>query len=144
MRKMPQPEIGKTAEQGIERQMRRLADERVQPVNQCGLDLRRAVFKIEIQQSCRRMCRFQTDGIGFDRILRGEEKQSEQQCKNLDALGLRKINRTVEHSDSAIILGMIERVKHLVKVEVVEAKKAAKKATKKAEETVSETTNKEE
>ena len=67
-----------------------------------------------------------------------------QQCKNLDALGLRKINQTVSHSDSAIILGMIERVKHLVKVEVVEAKKAAKKATKKAEETVSETTNKEE
>ena len=74
---------------------------------------------------------------------------TQQQCKNLDALGLRKINRTVEHSDSAIILGMIERVKHLVKVEVVEEKKAAKKATKKvaapkAEETVSETTNKEE
>ena len=69
---------------------------------------------------------------------------TEQQCKILDALGLRKVNRTVEHSDSAIILGMIERVKHLVKVEVVEAKKAAKKATKKAEETVSETTNKEE
>ena len=53
---------------------------------------------------------------------------TEQQCKNLDALGLRKINRTVEHSDSAIILGMIERVKHLVKVEVVETKKAAKKS----------------
>ena len=51
-----------------------------------------------------------------------------QQCKNLDALGLRKINRTVEHSDSAIILGMVEKVKHLVKVEVVETKKAAKKA----------------
>ena len=68
---------------------------------------------------------------------------TQQQCKNLDALGLRKINRTVEHSDSAIILGMIERVKHLGKVEVVEAK-AAKKATKKVVETVSETTNKEE
>ncbi len=73
---------------------------------------------------------------------------TEQQCKNLDALGLRKINRTVEHSDSAIILGMVEKVKHLVKVEVVEPKKAAKKATKKveaaAEVNVSETTNKEE
>ncbi|MBR2325834.1 MAG: 50S ribosomal protein L30 [Alistipes sp.] len=53
-----------------------------------------------------------------------------QQCKNLDALGLRKINQSVEHSDSAIILGMITRVKHLVKVETVEVaeKKAAKKA----------------
>ena len=40
------------------------------------------------------------------------------QCKNLDALGLRKINQSVSHTDSAIILGMVERVKHLVKVEV--------------------------
>jgi large subunit ribosomal protein L30 len=44
---------------------------------------------------------------------------SKQQCKNLDALGLRKINQTVEHSDSVIIKGMIERVKHLVRVEEV-------------------------
>ena len=44
---------------------------------------------------------------------------SKQQCKNLDALGLRKINMTVEHSDSVIIKGMIERVKHLVVVEEV-------------------------
>ena len=53
-----------------------------------------------------------------------------QQCKNLDALGLHKINQTVSHSDSAIIKGMITRVKHLVKVEVVEEKAPAKKATK--------------
>ena len=44
---------------------------------------------------------------------------SKQQCKNLDALGLRKINMTVAHSDSVIIKGMIERVKHLVRVEEV-------------------------
>ena len=40
------------------------------------------------------------------------------QKKNLDALGLRKINQTVEHEDSAVILGMIAKVKHLVKIEV--------------------------
>ena len=51
-----------------------------------------------------------------------------QQCKNLDALGLRKINQTVTHSDSAIIKGMVTRVKHLVKVEVVEEQAPAKKA----------------
>ena len=39
------------------------------------------------------------------------------QKRNLDALGLRKINQTVEHDDSAIILGMIAKVKHLVKIE---------------------------
>ena len=53
-----------------------------------------------------------------------------QQCKNLDALGLHKINQTVSHSDSAIIKGMITRVKHLVKVEVVEEKAPAKKTVK--------------
>ena len=41
---------------------------------------------------------------------------SANQKKNLDALGLRKINQTVQHDDSAIVLGMIEKVKHLVKV----------------------------
>ena len=41
------------------------------------------------------------------------------QKRNLDALGLRKINQTVEHDDSAIILGMIAKVKHLVKSEEV-------------------------
>ena len=45
---------------------------------------------------------------------------TERQCKNLDALGLRKINASVEHEDSAIIKGMLQRVKHLVKVETVE------------------------
>ena len=47
---------------------------------------------------------------------------SAQQRKNLDALGLKKINQSVEHSDSVIIKGMLERVKHLVKIaEVNEA-----------------------
>lgn len=44
---------------------------------------------------------------------------SAQQKKNLDALGLRKMNATVDHEASAIILGMVEKVKHLVKVEEV-------------------------
>ncbi|HCF10771.1 50S ribosomal protein L30 [Alistipes sp.] len=42
-----------------------------------------------------------------------------QQCKNLDALGLRKIRQSVEHEDSVIIKGMLERVKHLVTIEEV-------------------------
>ena len=45
--------------------------------------------------------------------------QTKTQCANLDALGLHKVNQTVEHEDSAIILGMINKVKHLVKVETV-------------------------
>lgn len=42
-----------------------------------------------------------------------------QQRKNLDALGLHKIRQSVEHEDSVIIKGMLERVKHLVTIEEV-------------------------
>ena len=41
------------------------------------------------------------------------------QKRTLDALGLKKINASVEHDDSVIIKGMLERVKHLVKIEEV-------------------------
>ncbi len=44
---------------------------------------------------------------------------SDIQKKNLAALGLRKINQTVQHDDSVKIQGMIEKVRHLVKVEEV-------------------------
>lgn len=39
------------------------------------------------------------------------------QKATLDALGLRKINQTVEHSDSDVIRGMINTVDFLVNVE---------------------------
>lgn len=45
---------------------------------------------------------------------------TQRQKKNLDALGLRKLNRTVEHEASPVIMGMVEKVKHLVKIEPVE------------------------
>lgn len=64
--------------------------------------------------------------------VRSRVGATSRQCKNLDALGLKKINACVEHDDSVIIKGMIERVKHLVKVEEVAAKKAAPKAKKAA------------
>ena len=38
------------------------------------------------------------------------------QKRTLDALGLRKINKSVEHDDSPQILGMIDKVRHLIKV----------------------------
>ncbi len=38
------------------------------------------------------------------------------QKRTLDALGLRKLNRTVEHEATPSILGMIEKVKHLVSI----------------------------
>ncbi len=58
---------------------------------------------------------------------------TERQKRNLDALGIKKMGRTVVHENSPIILGMVEKVKHLVKVEAVEeAPKAKKAAPKKA------------
>jgi large subunit ribosomal protein L30 len=39
------------------------------------------------------------------------------QKATMHALGLRKMNRTVEHESTPQILGMIDRVKHLVKIE---------------------------
>jgi len=42
---------------------------------------------------------------------------NERQKKTLEALGLRKISATVEHEATAQILGMVEKVKHLVSVE---------------------------
>lgn len=37
--------------------------------------------------------------------------------KTVEALGLNKINKTVEMPDNAATRGMIQRVRHLVKVE---------------------------
>ncbi|WP_091141422.1 50S ribosomal protein L30 [Flavobacterium caeni] len=41
------------------------------------------------------------------------------QKRGLEALGLRKIGQTVEHESNPAILGMINKVKHLVSVEEV-------------------------
>lgn len=38
------------------------------------------------------------------------------QKRTLDALGLKKMNQIVEHEDNPAILGMVEKVKHLVSV----------------------------
>jgi len=47
-------------------------------------------------------------GIGYDKI----------QKRTLKALGLRRLNQKVTHDDGASVRGMIDKVKHLVKVEV--------------------------
>lgn len=37
----------------------------------------------------------------------------------LESLGLRKMNHSVEHENTPSILGMCEKVKHLIKVEEI-------------------------
>jgi len=42
---------------------------------------------------------------------------SEDQKRTLKALGFRRLNQIVSHDDSASIRGMVNKVRHLVKVE---------------------------
>lgn len=49
--------------------------------------------------------------------VRSTIKRPQIQKRNLAALGLKKINHTVVVNDDPNILGMIRRVKHLIKVE---------------------------
>lgn len=44
-------------------------------------------------------------------------KRTQNQKRVLESLGLRKIGQVVEHEDSASVLGMINKVNHLVSVE---------------------------
>ncbi|MDX9773117.1 MAG: 50S ribosomal protein L30 [Bacteroidales bacterium] len=43
--------------------------------------------------------------------------QPETQKKTLASLGIRKMHQTVEHEDTPQIMGMVNKLKHLVKVE---------------------------
>ena len=49
--------------------------------------------------------------------VRSKIKATERQKRTLAALGLRKVNATVEHEDTPVILGMVDKVRHLVSVE---------------------------
>lgn len=43
-------------------------------------------------------------------------KRAQNQKRTLEALGLRRIGQVVEHDDTPNILGMINKVKHLVSI----------------------------
>jgi large subunit ribosomal protein L30 len=51
--------------------------------------------------------------------VRSKIGQSERHRGTLRALGLTKIGRTVEQEDTAVLQGMLRKVRHLVKVEEV-------------------------
>ncbi|WP_035292507.1 MULTISPECIES: 50S ribosomal protein L30 [Clostridiaceae] len=54
--------------------------------------------------------------ITLNRSLIGRKKDH---IATVDALGLRKIGKTVEHEDTPQIRGMIKKVEYLLKVEEV-------------------------
>ncbi|GAA0873505.1 50S ribosomal protein L30 [Gangjinia marincola] len=51
--------------------------------------------------------------------VRSAINRPKRQKQTLEALGLRKMGHTVEHEDTPNILGMINKVSHLVSVEEV-------------------------
>lgn len=51
--------------------------------------------------------------------IKSKIDRPENQKRNLEALGLRKMNQTVEHEATPQILGIIKKVSHLVKTENV-------------------------
>ena len=53
---------------------------------------------------------YKKSAIGYD----------QRQKDTIRALGFRKLNQTIEHKDSAVIRGMLEKVSHLVAVQEVE------------------------
>lgn len=55
--------------------------------------------------------------ITYKKSAIGYEKS---QRATLQALGLKKLNQTVEHEDSPVIRGMVGKVSHLVTMEEVE------------------------
>jgi|TARA_B110000003_G_scaffold196264_1_gene194947 large subunit ribosomal protein L30 len=48
--------------------------------------------------------------------IRSEIRRPGDQKKTLLALGLKKIGQVVEHEDSPSIIGMVNKVKHLVSI----------------------------
>ena len=48
--------------------------------------------------------------------VRSESKRPADQKKTLLALGLKKIGQVVEHDDTPNIIGMVNKVKHLVSI----------------------------
>jgi len=50
-------------------------------------------------------------------LVRSPIGYAERQKKTVRALGLRRMNQTVEHADTAQIRGMIAKIPHLLRVE---------------------------
>jgi large subunit ribosomal protein L30 len=51
--------------------------------------------------------------------IKSKNGKPERQKRTLEALGIRKMHHSVEHEATPQILGMVEKVRHLVKVEEI-------------------------
>jgi large subunit ribosomal protein L30 len=51
--------------------------------------------------------------------IKSKNGKPERQKRTLEALGIHKMHHSVEHEATPPILGMVEKVRHLVKVEEI-------------------------
>jgi large subunit ribosomal protein L30 len=51
--------------------------------------------------------------------IRSKNGRPERQKRTLAALGIRKMHHSVEHEATPQIMGMVEKIKHLVKIEEI-------------------------
>ena len=51
--------------------------------------------------------------------IKSKNGKPERQKRTLEALGIRKLNHSVEHEATPQIIGMVEKIRHLVKVESI-------------------------
>lgn len=49
--------------------------------------------------------------------IKSRNGKPERQKRTLDALGIHKLNHSVEHEATPQIMGMVNKIRHLVKVE---------------------------
>jgi large subunit ribosomal protein L30 len=55
------------------------------------------------------------------KLVRSPITSTKRQKATLESLGLRKMNQTIQHADTPAIRGMINKVRHLLSVEELEA-----------------------
>jgi len=51
--------------------------------------------------------------------VKSKNRRSERQRRTLEALGIHRLNHSVEHEATPQILGMVEKVRHLVRTEEI-------------------------
>jgi large subunit ribosomal protein L30 len=51
--------------------------------------------------------------------IRSKNGRPERQKRTLAALGIRKMHHSVEHEATPQIMGMVEKIRHLVKIEEI-------------------------
>lgn len=51
--------------------------------------------------------------------IKSKNGKPERQKRTLEALGIHKLNHSVEHEATPQIIGMVEKIRHLLKVESI-------------------------